>query len=101
MITISEHVLLPDGDVRLTLRVSGPLDEPWTDVLPATGGALVLDGDDVLVSWVWPRTLAPPEAPAICARLITSQITEWAARWVPATPSGPSGLTLSEPGTIL
>lgn len=101
MLTVAEHVRQPDGSVRLTIRVTGPLADPWDEVLVDTGGTVTADGDDALVTWEWPSTIVPSDPLALCGSLLVRVLTAWAAAFAAATPDGPSGLILTEPGTVL
>lgn len=83
-ITVSEHVLRPDGTIRLSLRVEEVHDP--AAMLAGVGGEITTaaDGTDgtVLVTWSWARPMVPPDEVATCTALVQRALTTWAAHFL-------------------
>lgn len=95
-ITVAQHVRDLDGTVRLTLRLVGPLPDDPLVVLVDVDGEVSIDGDDVLIGWVWPPAMVPPDPPSFCAAHVRRVVTAWAAGY-----AAPQGLVMTDEGTVV
>lgn len=77
VVSVAEHLVRPDGSVRLVLLVSH-VDDP-AEMLAGISGRVTLSGDGALIAWEWPREMVPATRVETCTTLVQEALVLWAA----------------------